>query len=428
MRYENKFWHRDGHRFFNQTASVDLSGLCYLHTGVDTIKQLYNCLIRHDVLCAIQQAYDGGDNVFSWGGFDWLITRSSKASGYQFILKNLDAGFVVLLKSFYADADLSASHLKIECTPQLIAEHTPESLTAEIDRIASLFCVQLVHAGVSVHIAVDVKGFVVPADFEARLVAKAKRQYKFNSISNAQLELNETAVIYGAGQSYTFGSAGSLQFCVYDKVAEALKSDKIDFWESIWSQVPASDFDGDFSNPAAASEYQVGDTVHRIEARFHHSVINQFCWGTKLPDGKLLSIKNYSELAPHLTALWQYSLNNFRLQYSSSYIDPFWQALIEDIQFYCPAPALPYRREQKPPSDSSRRNVAFWLGNQIKLYSRKRFNPEYVVSRLLSSGLEADLAHYFGVLFYGNSDVLYDVLLDFVSEKMRLHLLNGVAA
>lgn len=428
MRYENKFWHRDGNRFYNQTTSVDLSDLRYLHTGVDTIKQLYNCLIRSDALSAIQQVYDSSDKYFSWGGIDWLITRSSKASGYQFILKNLDLGFVVLLKSFYAEVDLSASHLKIECTPQLLAEHSPESLTVEIDRIASLFCTQLVHAGVAVHMAVDVKGFQVPSDLESRLVAKAKRQYRFNSISNAQMQLNETAVIYGAGQSYTFGSAGALQFCIYDKTAEAIKSDKIDFWRSIWSQVPAADFDGDFSNLDSASEYQVVDTVHRIEARFHHSVINQFCWGTKLPDGSQLTIKNYSDLVPHLTALWRYSLNNFRLQHSTSYIDPFWQSLIEDIQFFCPFSGFSYRREQKPPSDSSRRNVAFWLGNQIKLYSRKRFNPEYVVSRLLSSGLEADLAHYFNVLFYGNSDVLYDVLLDFVSEKMRLHLMAGVAA
>lgn len=428
MRYENKFWHRAGNRFFNQTASVDLSGLRYLHTGVDTVKQLYNCLIRHDVLQTIQLAHDDGHTFITVGGIDWLITRSSKASGYQFILKNLDEGFVVLLKSFYADADLSASHLKIECTPQLIAEHTPESLTQAIDGIASLFCVQLLHAGVSVHIAVDVKGFVVPADFEARLVAKAKRQYKFNSISNAQLDLNETAVIYGAGQSYTFGSAGALQFCVYDKVSEALKSDKIGYWESIWSRVPASDFDGDFSDLASASEYQIGDSVHRIEARFHHSVINQFCWGTKLPDGSSLTIKSYAELTPHLTALWHYALNNFRLQYSSSYIDPVWQALIEDIQFFSPAPSIEYRRAPKAPSENSRRNVAFWLGNQIKLYSRKRFKPEYVVSKLLSCGLDADLAHYFGVLLYGNSDVLYDVLLEFVTEKMRLHLLNGVAA
>ncbi|MDO6748525.1 hypothetical protein Q4563_14850 [Gilvimarinus sp. 1_MG-2023] len=411
-----------------ENKTVDLSGLRYLHSGVDTIKQLYNCLIRPDVLQDLQYAQEGGDRYFVIGGIDWMITRSSKASGYQFILKNLDLGFVVLLKSFYAEADISASHLKVEVTPQLIAEYSPEQLTQQIDHIANLFCVQLVHAGISVHIATDVKGLVLPNDFEARLVAKAKRQYKFNSISNAQLGLNETAVIYGAGQSYTFGSAGALQFCVYDKTAEAIKSDKIDYWETIWGRVPRADFNGDFSDPDNISEYEQGDVVHRIEARFHHSVINQFGWGTKDDEGNAIKIKNYTDLIPHLTALWQYALNNFRLQHSTSYIDPIWQSLIEDVQYFCPSPSLLYKRAQKPPSECSRRNVAFWLGNQIKLYSRGRFTPEYVTSRLLKSGLDADLAHYFNVKLYGESDVLQPILLEFVQEKMRAHIVAGVAA
>ena len=428
MRYENKFWNRIGNRFFNESKSFDLSALKYLHCGVDTIKQLFNCLLNQEVLKVIQSAYDSSDRYLTLNGIDWLLTRSSKASGYQYILKNLDLGFVVLLKSFYAEEDLSGSHIKIECTPQLIAQHTPQSLTAEIHAIASHFGYQLVPVGVSCHIAVDVKGFQVPVDLEARLVAKAKRQYKFNSISNAQLDLNETAVIYGAGQSYTFGSAGALQFCIYDKTAEAIKSDKLDFWQAVWSKVPAADFDGDFSNLDSMSEYSSVDTVHRIEARFHHSVINQFCWGTKGADGRSISIKTYADLAPHLTALWQYALNNFRLQHSTSYIDPVWQYLIEDIQFFCPSPALLYRREQKPPSQNTRRNVAFWLGNQIRLYARKRYDPHFVVAKLMSCGLEAELSDYFSVRLFGEADLLQEVLYDFVAEKMRLLILDGVAA
>lgn len=428
MRYENKFWHRVGNRFFNESNSFDLSALKYLHCGVDTIKHLFNCILNQDVLKVVQSAYDSSDRYLTLNGIDWLLTRSSKASGYQYILKNLDLGFVVLLKSFYAEEDLSGSHIKIECTPQLIAQHTPQSLTDEIHAIASHFGYQLVPVGVSCHIAVDVKGFQVPTDLEQRLVAKAKRQFKFNSISNAQLDLNETAVIYGAGQSYTFGSAGALQFCIYDKTAEAIKSDKLEFWQQVWSKVPAADFEGDFSDLDSMSEYSAVDTVHRIEARFHHSVINQFCWGTKGPDGKNISIKTYADLAPHLTALWQYALNNFRLQHSTSYIDPVWQFLIQDIQFFCPSPALLYRREQKPPSQNSRRNVAFWLGNQIRLYARKRYDPHFVVGKLMSCGLEAELSDYFCVRLFGEADLLQEVLYDFVSEKMRLLILDGVAA
>lgn len=151
-------------------------------------------------------------------------------------------------------------------------------------------------------------------------------------------------------------------------------------------------------------------------------------YGTKGADGKSLSIKTYADLAPHLTALWQYSLNNFRLQHSSSYIDPVWQYLIEDIEIFCPSPALVYRREHKPPSDNSNRNVAFWLGNQIRLYARKRYHPSFVVATILKAGLDAELANYFGCKLFGEFDALQEMLTEFVTKKLHYLILNGVAA
>ena len=62
MRYENKFWHREGNRFYNQSSSIDLSGLRYLHCGVDTVKQLYNCLLKQDVLAYIASEYESSAN------------------------------------------------------------------------------------------------------------------------------------------------------------------------------------------------------------------------------------------------------------------------------------------------------------------------------------------------------------------------------
>lgn len=424
MRYDNKSWNRSGRVFYNSKDSFDLSGVRVLHTGVDTVKQLYNCLLRSDVLCFISDHYDmkPGTSI-SLGGVDWKITRSSKQSGYQWILKNLDVGFVVLLKSFYADENLNASHIKIEVTPQTIySEYTPDNLTSVLNRVAALFATQIKPNGIAAHIAVDLKGFDVPQDFEQRLVAKAKRQYRVNNISNVQISLNETAAVYGNGQTYTFGSAGALQLCIYEKDQEVIKSDKLDFWEDVWGKVPSV-------NDSSLPEYQHGDSVRRIEARFHHSIIREFCHGSKnTKTGELLEINTFSDLCEHLTALWRYTLNNFRLQHSSSYVDPLWQLLGEDVEIYPPVPNWDYKRGKKQPNSSSGRNVAFWLGNVLRLMARKRFRVDYVVNYILRSGLDDDLAAYFRVPRYGHYDVLRMCLREFVKDRLETHLLNGVAA
>ncbi len=423
MNYESKFWNRKAGCFFNTKEMFDLSDARFLHAGVDTIKQLFNCLLRSEVLGKLAQQYEVYPGAaIELGGVDWQVTRSSKKSGYQWILKNLDEGFVVLLKSFYADEILNASHVKIEVTPQCIYENTPESLSNRLREVAGIFATQVKECGIAAHIAVDMKGFKVPADFEARLVAKAKRQYRINNISNIQMSLNEVAAVYGNGQTYTFGSASALQFCLYEKDQEIIKSDKVDFWERIWSKTPSVD-------DVMVPEYQSGDRVHRFEMRFHHSIIREFCNASvNEKTGEVLAINSFLDLSEHLSALWKYALNNFRLQHSATYIDPMWQMLIEDVLIYPPAPDWFYKRGKKPPSQNSRRNVAFWLGNVIKLMARKRFTVGHACQWILSAGLDEDLADYFGVFQFGYHDELRMCLHEFVREKMERHILEGVAA
>ncbi len=422
MRYENKFWERKGNYFYNSKEAFDLSSVRFLHTGIDTVKQLYNCLIKPDVLLEIERYYDSPTGTIKLGDCIWTMNKSGKQAGYQYILKNLDLGLVVLLKSFYCDASLNGSHLKIEVTPQRIHESTPEQLKDDLNAVAGIFATQLVESGVACHIAVDVKGLEIPKDFESRLVAKAKRQFRFNNISQAQWSLNEASVIYGNGQSYTFGSAGALQFCLYEKDQEAIKSDKLSFWQSVWETVPSVE---DFMTP----EYQDGDRVHRLEMRFHHSVVREFCYGSvNEKTGEALQINNVHDLSQHLTSLWKYALNNFRLQHSSSYIDPFWQMLIDDIVIYPPAPHWFYKRAKKQPGQSTRRNVAYWLGNVLKLMARKRFTVAHACQWILASGCTEELADYFGVFQFGANEELEFMLREFVQDRLEMHVLNGVAA
>jgi hypothetical protein len=80
----------------------DLTKMRFLHTGIDTIRQLYNCSIKADVLSQIAHHYENNNtDVIEIEGIPFKLSSSGKKSGYKYILKNLELGYVVLLKSFY---------------------------------------------------------------------------------------------------------------------------------------------------------------------------------------------------------------------------------------------------------------------------------------------------------------------------------------
>lgn len=419
MRYENKLWNRDGKVFsMGRGEKVDLSDVRVLHVGVDTVKQLFNCILDRGVYEYLESSASG--SVVNVGGIDWSLSRSSKQSGYKYILKNADLGFVVLFKSFYKEIDKPGSHLKIEVSPRVIYESSHRDLTRQIQFIASAFADDLRPSGVAVHIAADIKNLEIPDDFETRFVCKARRQAKFNSISNAHFDLKDMAVIYGDRQTFTYGQPGAVQFTLYDKAAEIVKSDKSEFWESVWRNVPAVD-------DPLESEYKTADSVRRVEIRFHHTIIDQFCNGT-LEMADYSVHRTYERLIPHLTALWKYGLDLFRLQHSTSYIDPLWQLLIQDIEVYHPAPDIMYKRAAKKPSLSTRRNVGFFLGNFVRVATRKQLKPDYVTRSILSMGIESELADYFSVPVFGAGHAVYQALFEFILKRMQELTLQGVAA
>lgn len=422
MRYENKRWVREGSHFYSSRKMIDLSAVRVLHTGVDTVKELYQCLLKQEVLEQIKDCYENVfDNIITIDQYPFLLSKSSKKAGYQWILRNNDIGIVVLLKSFYVDAELHGSHLKIEGSPHLINSMRPADYSAFTLKIAKLFANQIHSIGCAAHLAVDLKNWQAPADFEYALVTRAKRKMRFNGVSDTSFDLSECSAIYGDRQTYTFGSASSIQLCVYDKVTEAKKTDKIDYWERQWLQVPHPE-------DILKHEYKKGDKVTRIEGRLHHSVVQQFAYGTKDHDGELIKITNFEDLSKHLTALWHYVLNNFRLHHSTSYVDPLWQLLEEDIEFFAPAPDFMYKRGKKPPNDNLKRRTAIWLGNTCRLLMRKKFKAEFIVNHIISSALDSELLDYFGVFGVDGRHFLYDLVLEYVQAKYQKLMLEGIAA
>jgi len=436
-RFENKMMKRffdrdtgkDTYESERGNIEYDLSAMRFLHAGIDTIRQLYTCTLRPDVLYQIATHYDTKTtDVIEIAGTPWKLSSSGKKSGYQYILKNLEIGMVVLLKSFYCEADQRGSHLKIEVTPQLIDELGLEQLTVRLREVGRTFGDTLEATGMAVHLCVDMKGLELPEDFEMRLATRAKRNLKVNGISSANFEAAAASFIYGKGQTYLFGNSGSLQMCLYNKSEEAVKSDKMDFMEELWRRTPglADPFEPEYQDGRDGGE---ADTVHRLEFRIHHSVLREFEHGNFNKTGENICIREPRDLKPHLQGLWGYCLNNFRLHHSSTYIHPIWQKLTEDIHWFSIHPTFIYARDQKKSAGpATRRNVAMWLGNHLRLAARKGFTTKHVVNHLLSSGLESDLADYFGFHLYGNTDELYLCLTDFVNRRMTDHRLNGVAA
>lgn len=422
--FKAKTFQRFGEHFVTEHKTVDLSSMYFLHTGVDTLKQLFNCNLRSSVLQQIEHHYDVfNTDLINIDGYDFLLSKGSKKGGYQYTLKNLEAGFVVLLKSFYVEADQNGSHLKIEVTPQKIYQSDPAELTEEIRALAYVFATNVKDKGVAAHLCTDILGYDLPPDFEHRLQTSARRQFRVNGMSHAEFNLNEIAVIHGQTQTYTFGQSSAIQMCLYNKTDEACKNDKLHFWESVWGKVvKGTDNNQDFMTPA----YSAGDVVHRLEFRFHHSVIEDFERFVQ-HDSPSSEIKNYEQLHQHLSGLWKYALNNFRLMDDKGYVDPVWQSLSEDIVFFnINAPFLYKRAYKKPSSDVNHRHVAHTLGNYIKIQSRKNFRPEYVTKKILEMGMESDLCSYFRLLEFGEMDELPAVLNAFVSDRMLQHRLNGV--
>lgn len=420
MRYENNTWHREDNWFFNTQERFNYSGVRLLHTGVDTVKELYNCLLRPEIMMRLEKAYENShDAMIEFGEYGFLISKSSKRTGYQWILRNNDLGIVILLKNFYTDADKNGSHIKIEGSPHLIACMNPTQYSEFTGELASLFATQLKPCGVAVHLCVDIKGWQPEKDFEYKLVTRSKRKMSFAGISNTEFNLSEVAAIYGNRETYTFGSASSIQMCVYDKVTEAIKSDKIDFWEQVWRKIPSAD---DFME----SEYQDGDNVTRLEFRFHHSVVQQFGFGSDF------EANNYAELQDHLNGLFQYALNNFRLHHSTSYIHPVWQILQEDVLFFSESVDVFYKRAKKQPDNANtKRRTAIWLGNTIRLHARKGIKASVIVKYIMRSGLEDELMYYFGLFSNGLSGEREDlqvVLTHHVEFRLEKMLLEGIAA
>lgn len=366
-------------------AMYDLSDVHLLYSSVDTVRQLYSLLPNTDLIESWANALEESparDAVVWFSGREWSLRRGGH-SGYAYLLQNIEYGVVLLVKSNYRKVDQKGSHFKIELSPKLISEHSPESIQILMDDLASEVSAdgEIDCAGVAVHLALDVQGWQAPEDLAETLVCRSRKVTDRSGFSSLSVDSGGIAAVYGKGQSFCFGSASSLQFAVYNKTREALAHDKWDYFNTKWKE--RAPVDDDFY-----TVYDEEIDVWRIEARFAHSVVDQFA---KTNDVKL---KSYESVIEHMGGLWRYALTNFRLNHNRDHVHPAWTLFMEDARFNPPSDAFDYRRTYKTPGIGNEKNVAIALGNMLSIFARNKVTTQKAWEFLKKSGIWGDLMGY----------------------------------
>ncbi len=347
----------------NKGKVLDLtdSGFQVVGMCVDTLRQIFKGRMNLDFLTDIQHSIDLNEKQMTFLGYEWLIGKSSKSSGYQYRLQNNDLGLILLFKMFHAKAESESSHLKIECSPWYLDSHTPEQVDEFLGTIAdNILRVPTSHYP-AIHLAVDIQGWEPEHDLADKVACRSRRVAQYNGFENIEFHFSHVSCVYDRCQSFKFGPSTSLQMAIYDKTIQSEAIDKLDYVRHKWERYTT----------AHGGSYDPDRDVFRVELRYHHSIIEQFALGSYDSNGVIgLSLKSYAEMTEHLHGLWQYGLQSFKLKHNTNYFHPIWTILMNDLVF---APEginkndhpTHYQRHYKKPDSFSGKNYQLYLGNYI---------------------------------------------------------------
>lgn len=366
----------------------DSSDCAVIHNGLDTVRQLYAGLLIREVYDEIERVYNAGFGLsVNVGGFEFVVSTGGR-SGYRYILKNPNIGLIIMVGSQYIEPNYNGHHLKIQCSPVFLLSRELSDIQADMDHFAYSLLTQVLHTGVAVHICADVQGWIPPRDLDCRMTTRARRIQKYSGNCDIHYDFSGVSMVYGRGESFTFGKADSLQFSCYDKLKAVKDKGELPLWLPVWSQ---------------AEGFDEGGSIFRFEARFHHNVVSQFANGSGFDANKLLDLEN------HFTGLWKYALNNFRLDDSKTYINPFWQWLRDDLTFYHkPALSIDYKRLYRSPNDQglpSDRAISICFGQLCSIYGRNGYSLAKASMHLQNSGIWANLCDMYSRRGLSSDDV-----------------------
>jgi len=415
--------------FVSELGQVNLDGLKILHHGLDTVRQLYTCVLKPFVLEDIKRINDEHTGeLLELAGELWLVGSGGK-SGYRYRLQNSDLGLIIFVKSNYVDSINFGGHIKIECSPHWIDTRSPDVMDRELWAFAGLLGDNVEPSGCAVHICCDVQGWEPGNDFLDRIVTRARRITHHRSNVAAYMDTGEVATVFGRSESYLMGSPTSVQFALYRKDVQVRKLDKMDYWSEVWSRLRDDNM---------GLIYDKDKPVWRLEFRYHQNVVGQFADGhaSQLEYGFTIERRrnweSISGLSKHLYGLWCYALDVFRLEVSArgygSYVDPVWQLLRDDIKFSDHDGTFLYRRVYKTPGVDNERNLMLAVGNLISCYARNRYDAGFAFKCLKKSGIYADLYNYMAARAYQRHEPFRerDVFL-YVQRSLSERMLRGVA-
>ena len=406
---ENGSNDENGRLFFNNAGLTDLTNVNIVGNFVDTVRQLYYGTPEPELLIHLETLCKARENITNsiLSGV-WHLSHMGKASRYRFKVQNNDIGIVILYGSYFTRVEDDGQHLKIELSPKYIASNSPEEIQTYLDIIADYFLKTYQAKGCTVHLACDVQGWEPPKDFIENFTTYSRTIKSYDGLASLDLsDLNMSAATYGgksAIKNYTIGRASALQFCIYDKTVEMKMSDKVDFYHQEW---------GTFS----MGTYVPLEPVKRIEARIHHKIMREI--GT----GMEKDLESFLAVSEHLTDIWRYALIRNRLDLNKTTIDPFWQLILEDAEFYCPADGLHIQRKKKNDVTAVGRNFTAIIGNLISVMARNRDHTHLDVIRQLKQ-----LSCYDDMLsYYRTRNITPADLVDLVRQTLALRRLTGKA-
>jgi len=331
--------------FVNNGEMTDLSGVNMVGASVDTVRQLFHGVPKASFIKKLEQHVEMKDEYIRLtanicvNDDRWHFSRMGKTGGYRYKLQNNAVGIVILFGSWYGKIDHEGSHLKIELSPHFISQRTVpeiwEYLHGDFVGLSRIFLEEPVAKGVAIHLACDYQGFNLPVDFIRNLSTSSRTIRTFDGIASLDLsDFTDAVATYGGegqGKNYLIGKPIAVQMAIYDKSYEIIKSDKVDYFNEEW-------------NVYSLGAYDKAQSVRRIEARLHHTVIREIGLGMGL------EFEGFNQVSDHLTDLWRYALERNRLMIDGDprgYLNPFWQLLIQDVHFYVPAKGVKISRKKK---------------------------------------------------------------------------------
>lgn len=364
---------------------VDLSDVAVIGTSVDTVRQLYRGVLRPDVLSELRADVEVEGVLWPLPmATMWHISKAPYKSGFTYKLQNNEVGIIVFVKSFYAKDDAPGTHIKIEVSPHFLAQRGVRQVQSWLDAVALHFLDNPQTCGCAVHLACDVQGWSVPSDFMSRFRTRSQASVSFNGASDVEFDFQSYASSYGDNETVMFGKANGLQFTAYRKDREIERSDKVDFMHREWSASPRFD-------PSAP--------VVRLEARFHHSVVQEIGRGIDT------CLDSFAEVSVMLTDLWRYALLRNRLDYSTVYVDPFWQLLMQDVEFLHPSNGFRISRKKRVSVAPLAHNFSLVVGNLISIGARYGWDARQLLKQMRALHFFDDLLQWYRLRGFDESKV-----------------------